>query len=235
MTARFRLFRAAARLRGSLRDCIAVALLGALLVAAPALTPGAPLDRAEARDIIRDNAPDEGATDGPGEMRLVAMSSPDSLFAPQVIALVGSDEEILVGTLPRWAPAERADRIDLTGIPYLGRLFAPRAATHEIEDDQRIGGLYRRGVALVAQIDQGRPSDWSDKPITLVTRTTMARKVVSITLTPTFAPPRVTRSLAEDPAFAARDAGQPIGGVYASDRGLVLAPPHAWLAGFDLQ
>lgn len=213
------------RRSGGLSAAALAVVLGVLALTATA-GPSA------AREFEGSNEPASAYTE-PRQIRVVALMSPNSQFTPHVI-FIASVDGVLRAPLPRWADAVPASRLDLSGVPLIGGIFGQRSAIHEIEPEQRVGALLRRGDALVAQFDRASPTGWANQPVRLVTRAPMTHEIVSITLKPKFTPSPQTRSI-EHPAPAAPGTGQPIGDVYLSPGGLVLAPPLEWLTGFDLQ
>ncbi len=170
----------------------------------------------------------------PTPVLLMALSGPDRHFPPSLL-MVMSVDGALESPLPRWAEAEGASKLDLSGVPLIGSLFGARPAMAEMTPEQKVGRLIRRGDALIAQIDVPTPTGWASQPVTLISRAPRTREIIAIKLQPVFEKRSLSRSLREHPAPAAPESGHQIGDVFLAQRGLILAPPRAWLTGFGLQ
>jgi hypothetical protein len=170
----------------------------------------------------------------PTPVLLMALSSPSRHFPPSLL-MVMSVDGVVESPLPRWAEAEGASKLDLSGVPLIGSLFGARPAMAEMTEEQWVGPLLRRGDALIAQIDRPTPTGWISQPITLISRAPMTREIIAIRLEPAFEKVILSRSIGEDPEPAAPGVGHRVGDVYLAQRGLVLAPPRDWLTGFGLQ
>lgn len=198
----------------------------AAILAAPLPPPTA---RAQITGEPRDGAGGPGLQKGaPTPFRIRLPGS--GRFTPKRIVVLAIDRTY-AGPAPRDAVVAGGSRLNFSGTPLLEDLFGPRPATSAVVPENRLGGLYRSGDALII--------DLRNAPIDV--GAVLAQPVAAISSRPSApileisARLRLESGPAEAQDLSRRDAppGERIGFVYwlggSSDGRIVLSPPRKTL------
>jgi hypothetical protein len=132
--------------------------------------------------------------------------------------------------LPRYAAARNDNRLDLSRTGRFSHLFDDRPFSTFATPENRIGDLRRAGATLIADL---RGDDWradtlgrlTANSVTLLTKPPNLNEPVSISLRPRFR---------EAQSVNANEIGPVIGGVYRTNKGLLLSPPYPFFYGAKL-